>query len=97
MKTCKEILLGKWNCSVNILLGNDKLIDAETLKTLRRNAGKTSYKRGSDDLHEYLANYDEVRESLAEYPCLLDLLEILDETEVHVSVLIRAPRWSRLL
>ena len=54
-------------------LGDD--IDAESLETLRENAGKTSYKRGSDDLREYLANYDEVRESLAEYPCLLDQLD----------------------
>ena len=54
-------------------LGDD--IDAESLETLRRNAGKTSYKRGSDDLREYLANYDEVRESLAKFPCLLDQLE----------------------
>ena len=54
-------------------LGDD--IDAESLESLRENAGKTSYKRGSDDLHEYLANYDEVRESLAKYPCLLDQLE----------------------
>ena len=42
-------------------LGDD--IDAESLETLRKNAGKTSCKRGGEDLHEHLANYDEVRES----------------------------------
>ena len=54
-------------------LGDD--IDPESLETLRHNAGKTSYKRGSDNLREYLANYDEVRASLEQYPCLLEQLE----------------------
>lgn len=54
-------------------LGDD--IDPESLDTLRHNAGKTSYKRGSDNLREYLANYDDVRTSLEHYPCLLEQLE----------------------
>ena len=54
-------------------LGAD--IEPSSLDKLREGAGSTSYKRGSDDLSEYLENYDEVRESLSEYPCLLAQLE----------------------
>mmetsp|Transcript_30342 Transcript_30342/g.66712 ORF Transcript_30342/g.66712 Transcript_30342/m.66712 type:complete len:650 (+) Transcript_30342:117-2066(+) len=54
-------------------LGAD--IEPSSLDKLREGAGNTSYKRGSDDLSEYLENYDEVRESLSDHPCLLAQLE----------------------
>ena len=62
-------------------LGDD--IDAESLEILRKNAGKTSCKRGGDDLHEYLANYDEVRESLAE---CLHLQEVWLQSTLHLFI-----------
>ena len=48
-------------------------IDEASLLKLEEES--VSYKRGSDSLEEYLENYDEVRESLASNPCLLEQLE----------------------
>ena len=40
-------------------------------------SASVSYKRGSDDLREYLENYDEIRDFLsAQSPCLLEQLEV---------------------
>ena len=39
-------------------------------------SASVSYKRGSDDLREYLENYEEIRDFLAaKSPCLLEQLE----------------------
>ena len=48
-------------------------IDEESLQKLSEES--VSYKRGSDDLSEYIENYDEVYESLSKNPCILEQLE----------------------
>ena len=49
-------------------------IDEESLQKLSEET--VSYKRGSDDLREYLENYEEIRDFLSEKsPCLLEQLE----------------------
>ena len=48
-------------------------IDEESLQKLSEES--VSYKRGSDDLSEYIVNYDEVYESLSKNPCILEQLE----------------------
>ena len=48
-------------------------IDEESLQKLSEES--VSYKRGSDDLSEYIENYNEVYESLSKNPCLLEQLE----------------------
>ena len=49
-------------------------IDASSLAELEE--GSVSYKRGSDDLSEYIENYQEIREMFAnDNPCLLEQLE----------------------
>jgi len=48
-------------------------ISEESLDKLRENT--VTYKRGSNDLSEYIANYDEVYGWLSENQCLLDQLE----------------------
>lgn len=48
-------------------------IDEESLQKLSEES--VSYKRGSDDLSEYIENYDEVYESLSKNPCLLEQFE----------------------
>eukprot|EP00562_Extubocellulus_spinifer_P008370 CAMPEP_0178497394 /NCGR_PEP_ID=MMETSP0696-20121128/14657_1 /TAXON_ID=265572 /ORGANISM="Extubocellulus spinifer, Strain CCMP396" /LENGTH=390 /DNA_ID=CAMNT_0020125801 /DNA_START=66 /DNA_END=1238 /DNA_ORIENTATION=+ len=48
-------------------------IDEDSLQKLSEES--VSYKRGSDDLSEYIENYKEVYESLSKNPCLIDQLE----------------------
>ena len=55
-------------------------ISEASLDKLRESA--VTYKRGSDDLTEYLANYDEVHGWLSDNQCLLDQLE-QDEPRNH--------------
>lgn len=47
----------------------------EEASLLKLEEESVSYKRGSDSLEDYLENYEEVRESLAGNPCLLEQLE----------------------
>ena len=56
---------------LGIYLGSP--VDEASLLKLEEES--VSYKRGSDSLEEYLENYEEVRESLASNPCLLEQLE----------------------
>jgi len=48
-------------------------VDPKSIAELREK--QVSKKRGSDDLSEYISNYEEVRESLSSNKCILDMLE----------------------
>ena len=67
---CFEDIVGEMR-DLGEFLGSP--IDEESLQKLSEES--VSYKRGSDDLSEYIENYDEVYESLSKNPCLLEQLE----------------------
>ena len=48
-------------------------VDPKSISALREK--QVSKKRGSDDLSEYISNYDEVRQSLSSNKCVLEQLE----------------------
>lgn len=48
-------------------------IESKSISALREK--QVSKKRGSDDLSEYIMNYDEVRRSLSSNKCILEQLE----------------------
>ena len=60
-------------------------VDEASLKRIRKES--RSYKRGSNDLAEYIANYDEVRKSLSSNKCLLGQLETPLEVSSEAKVL----------
>ena len=60
-------------------------LDEASLKRIREES--RSFKRGSNDLAEYIANYDEVRESLSTNKCLLGQLETPLEASSEAKVL----------
>ena len=60
-------------------------VDEASLKRIRKES--RSYKRGSNNLAEYIANYDEVRESLSSNKCLLGQLETPLEVSSEAKVL----------
>lgn len=61
-------------------------VDEASLKMIRKESSR-SYKRGSNNLAEYIANYDEVRESLSSNKCLLGQLETPLEVSSEAKVL----------
>ena len=55
----------------NLFVGAD--VDPKSISALRKK--QVSKKRGSNDLSEYISNYDEVRQSLSSNKCVLEQLE----------------------